>query len=115
MQEQSDLAVKIGDQFILIQESSEGMDYSVFNKNYFLVDGGVVDVEGAQEALKEIIQMHDIPKLEIENVDFDELFEQTTERELEEIDSKISVLAKVDKMNESIKPKIVGKNTTVER
>ncbi|EKZ4889159.1 hypothetical protein QNS99_002846, partial [Listeria monocytogenes] len=33
MYEQTDLAVKIGDQFIMIQESEEGMDYSIFNEN----------------------------------------------------------------------------------
>ncbi|MBC1623800.1 hypothetical protein HB949_01455 [Listeria welshimeri] len=120
MYEHTELAVKIGDQFIMIQESEEGMDYSIFNENYYLVDGGVLDVDDTLgnpiiSALVEILIMHDIPKLEIQKVSFNELFEKTAERELEEIESKTSLLDKVDKISNLIKPKTVDNNKTIER
>ena len=53
----TEMAVKVGDFYVSIHESDEGLDYSIFDANYHLLDGGVItdpDIT-IQEALKQII------------------------------------------------------------
>lgn len=41
--ELDEAAYKLGDRYISIQRTDEGFDYSIFDENYHLLDGGVLD------------------------------------------------------------------------
>lgn len=101
-------AYKLGDRYISIQRTDEGFDYSIYDEEYHLLDGGVYDDPDMSigEVLKEItnelkqpiydedrdiyshsevqgsIRQSDTP----ERVDFDELMEKTEEVGLSEIE-----------------------------
>lgn len=53
-----ELAVKIADRIISIQECTEGYDYYIMDSNYLEIDGGIYDNQDISivEALKEIIE-----------------------------------------------------------
>ncbi|MBF2599142.1 LPD16 domain-containing protein [Listeria seeligeri] len=105
MNENTELAVKIADKFIEIHESDEGIEYSIFDSKYYLLDGGVLELEDTLGipvyiALAEIIDFHDLPKLEMEKINYEDLIEKTVERELVLLEklvqkSKPSLLEKI--------------------
>ncbi len=58
MKTDAEAAYKLGDRYISIQQTEEGIDYSIYNEGYELLDGGMFDdpemtIEGA---LKEITE-----------------------------------------------------------
>lgn len=56
-EEEKELAVKIADRYILMQECEEGYDYSILDEMYYLLDGGVYTNQEItiQKAMYEII------------------------------------------------------------
>lgn len=116
--EQEELAVKMGDKFIEIHQSDEGIGYSIFDSNYYLLDGGVLEIEHTVGipvyiALADIIDSHDLPKLEIEKVDYEELMEKTVERELVQLEKLVqkSKLSLLEKISDFVKPPMQANET----
>lgn len=52
--ELDEAAYKLGDRYISIQRTDEGFDYSIYDENYHLLDGGVLDDPDA--AIGEVLQ-----------------------------------------------------------
>ena len=54
----SEMAVKVGEHYVSIHESDEGLDYSILDANYHLQDGGVIsDMDiPIEDALKQVIE-----------------------------------------------------------
>lgn len=70
--EPSELAIKVGNFFVAIQESEEGWDYTIY-EGYRLYDGGVIDDPelSVLDALKDIISNEPILSETLESVDGD--------------------------------------------
>ena len=86
------MAVAVGDRYILIQETEGGYDYSIYDDNFRLLDGGVLDMENSsiEYAMKDIVfDLDDQGKLqkdsEIKFMDYEELARKVTEAEQTEI------------------------------
>lgn len=82
---QEELAYRIGDQFFAIQVATEGYDYSFYDKEYKLVDGGILDNPdiSMREAVQDILEDEGLDQLERIPVDYDELHEKAKEVEAE--------------------------------
>ena len=82
---QEELAYRIGDQFFAIQVATEGYDYSFYDKEYKLVDGGILDNPdiSMREAVQDILEDEGLDQLERIPVDYDELQEKAKEVEAE--------------------------------
>ena len=82
---QEELAYRIGDQFFAIQVATEGYDYSFYDKEYKLVDGGILDNPdiSMREAVQDILEYEGLDQLERIPVDYDELQEKAKEVEAE--------------------------------
>ena len=108
------MAVSIAERYISIQTCEEGYDYSIFDSNYRLLDGGVYDNTpdetgrdiSINTALAEIVtdlkesgQVSEIDKLI--SVDYDELMEKTEAAERENLKERIA------EMNREAKGKVV--------
>jgi len=52
--ELDEAAYKLGDRYISIQRTDEGFDYSIYNEEYHLLDGGVL--EDSDISMKEVLQ-----------------------------------------------------------
>ena len=101
--EPEQMAVSIAERYISIQTCEEGYDYSIFDSNYRLLDGGVYDNTpdetgrdiSINTALAEIVtdlkesgQVSEIDKLI--SVDYDELMEKTEAAERENLKERIA-------------------------
>lgn len=82
---QEELAYRIGDQFFAIQVATEGYDYSFYDKEYKLVDGGILDNPdiSMREAVQDILEDEGLDQLERIPVDYDELHEKAEKVEAE--------------------------------
>lgn len=80
---QEEVAYRIGDQYFSIQVATEGYDYSFYDKEYKLMDGGVFDNPDVsmREAIQEILEDEGLDQLERIPVDYDELQEKAEEIE----------------------------------
>jgi hypothetical protein len=75
----SELAVKVGDFYVSIHESDEGLDYSIFDADYHLIDGGVTDDPNISihEALKQVIEDMGEGGTTLLPVNYEQLSEET--------------------------------------
>lgn len=82
---QEELAYRIGDQFFAIQIATEGYDYSFYDKEYKLMDGGILDDPNIsmRQAVQDILVDEGLNQLERIPVDYDELQEKVEEVEAE--------------------------------
>lgn len=82
---QEELAYRIGDQYFVIQVATEGYDYSFYDKEYKLMDGGILDNQdiSMREAVQDILEDEGLDQLERIPVDYDELQEKAEEVEAE--------------------------------
>ena len=82
---QEELAYRIGDQFFAIQVATEGYDYSFYDKEYKLMDGGILDNPdiSMRQAVHDILEDEDLDQLQRIPVDYDELLEKAEEVEAE--------------------------------
>lgn len=82
---QEELAYRIGDQYFVIQVATEGYDYSFYDKEYKLMDGGNLDNPdiSMREAVQDILEDEGLDQLERIPVDYDELQEKAEEIEAE--------------------------------
>lgn len=82
---QEELAYRIGDQFFAIQVATEGYDYSFYDKEYKLMDGGSLDNPdiSMRQAVQDILEDEGLDQLERIPVDYDELLEKAEEVEAE--------------------------------
>lgn len=82
---QEELAYRIGDQFFAIQVATEGYDYSFYDKEYKLMDGGILNNPdiSMREAVQDILEDEGLDQLERIPVDYDELQEKAEEVEAE--------------------------------
>lgn len=82
---QEELAYQIGDQYFAIQVATEGYDYSFYDKEYKLMDGGILedpDISMRQD-IQDILEDEGLEQLERIPVDYDELQEKAEEVESE--------------------------------
>lgn len=81
--EQKEAAYQIGEVYFSIQESEEGYDYSFFDKNYRLIDGGIYDdPECSMEEVSYILLKEEgLSDVERISVDYDDLLEKADEAE----------------------------------
>ena len=82
---QEELAYQIGDQYFAIQVATEGYDYSFYDKEYKLMDGGILDDPdiSMRQAIQDILEDEGLEQLERIPVDYDELQEKAEEVEAE--------------------------------
>lgn len=82
---QEEVAYRIGDQYFAIQVATEGYDYSFYDKEYKLMDGGILDDLdiSMREAIQDILEDEGLEQLERIPVDYDELQEKAEEIEAE--------------------------------
>ena len=79
--DKEEVAYRIGDQFFAIQVATEGYDYSFYDKEYKLIDGGVLDDPdiSMSQAIQDILEDEGLERLERIPVDYDELQEKVEE------------------------------------
>ena len=82
---QEELAYRIGDQYFAIQIVTEGYDYSFYDKEYKLMDGGILEDPdiSMRQAIQNILEDEGLEQLERIPVDYDELQEKAEEVEAE--------------------------------
>lgn len=82
---QQEVAYRIGDQYFAIQVATEGYDYSFYDKEYKLMDGGILDDLdiSMRQAIQDILENEGLEQLERIPVDYDELQEKVEEVEAE--------------------------------
>ncbi len=86
-----ELAYKIGDGYLAIHDCDEGFDYSFYDKDYNLIDGGVYDdIElNIYEAIHEVAEFDDGFSIwnreNVEKVDFEDLTEKAENIELSKV------------------------------
>ncbi len=86
-----ELAYKIGDGYLAIHDCDEGFDYSFYDKDYNLIDGGVYDdIElNIYEAIHEVAEFDDGFSIwnreNVEKVDFEDLTEKAENVELSKV------------------------------
>ena len=82
---QEEVAYRIGDQYFSIQVAMEGYDYSFYDKEYKLMDGGILDDPdiSMRQAIQNILEDEGLEQLERIPVDYDELQEKAEEVEAE--------------------------------
>lgn len=82
---QEEVAYRIGDQYFAIQVAMEGYDYSFYDKEYKLMDGGILDDPdiSMRQAIQNILEDEGLEQLERIPVDYDELQEKAEEVEAE--------------------------------
>lgn len=80
-----EVAYRIGDQYFSIQVATEGYDYSFYDKEYKLMDGGILDDPdiSMRQAIQDILEDEGLEQLERIPVDYDELQEKAEEVEAE--------------------------------
>ncbi len=80
-----EVAYQIGDQYFAIQVATEGYDYSFYDKEYKLMDGGILeDLDiSMRQAIQDILEDEGLEQLERIPVDYDELQEKAEEVEAE--------------------------------
>lgn len=104
--DKEEVAYRIGDQYFAIQVATEGYDYSFFDKEYKLMDGGVLDNLdiSMSQAIQDILEDEGLEQLERVPVDYDELQEKVEEVEAEimqEARVAYKPLAKVEELEEA--------------
>lgn len=82
---QEEVAYRIGDQYFAIQVATEGYDFSFYDKEYKLMDGGILDDPdiSMRQAIQDILEDEGLDQLERIPVDYDELQEKAGEVEAE--------------------------------
>ena len=82
---QEELAYRIGDQYFAIQVATEGYDYSFYNTEYKLMDGGLLDNPdiSMREAVQDILEDEGLVQLERIPMEYDELLEKVEKVEAE--------------------------------
>lgn len=92
VKEPEQMAFSIKDKFVSIQTCSEGYDYSVFDTDYKLIDGGVYDNPdiSIHAALKDVLEDFGLSEQDKRNpVDYEELMEKTEAVEQEQLSERI--------------------------
>ena len=92
VKEPDQMAFSIKDKFVSIQTCTEGYDYSVFDADYKLIDGGVYDNPdiSIHAALKDILEDFGLSKQDKRiPVDYEELMEKTEAVEREHLNERI--------------------------
>lgn len=85
---ETELAVSLGDQYITIQTTDEGFDYSIIDKDFNLLDGGIIENENMtiQEALEDIkSDISNGMELKSEEVNYERITEMVDARESEKL------------------------------
>ncbi|KSV58171.1 hypothetical protein ASU35_13915 [Acetivibrio ethanolgignens] len=92
VKEPEQMAFSIKDKFVSIQTCTEGYDYSVFDTDYKLIDGGVYDNPdiSIHAALKDILEDFGLSGQDKRiSVDYEELMEKTEAVEREHLNERI--------------------------
>ncbi|MBB2181832.1 DUF4316 domain-containing protein [Lachnospiraceae bacterium MD1] len=92
VKEPEQMAFSIKDKFVSIQTCTEGYDYSVFDADYKLIDGGVYDNPDISiyAALKDVLEDFGLSEQDKRiPVDYDELMEKTEAVEREQLSERI--------------------------
>lgn len=82
---QEEVAYRIGGQYFSIQVATEGYDYSFYDKEYKLMDGGILENPdiSMRQAIQDILEDEGMDQLERIPVDYDELQEKAEKVEKE--------------------------------
>ena len=92
VKEPEQMAFSIKDKFVSIQTCTEGYDYSVFDADYKLIDGGVYDNPNISihAALKDVLEDFGLSEQDKRiPVDYEELMEKTEAVEREQLNERI--------------------------
>ena len=92
VKEPEQMAFSIKDKFVSIQTCTEGYDYSVFDTDYKLIDGGVYDNPdiSIHAALKDVLEDFGLSEQDKRiPVDYEELMEKTEAVEREQLNKRI--------------------------
>ena len=106
-----EVAFKIGDEYLAVQTTDEGFDYTIYDQNLRVKDGGVIDRPNASIAIitAEIVasELMDTSK-GVKKIDFDQLQEDAANRAAIDIENKIA--NKKPSVLEQLKEKFTGKS-----
>lgn len=91
VKEPEQMAFSIKDKFVSIQTCTEGYDYSVFDADYRLIDGGAYDNPvSIYAALKDVLEDFGLSEQDERiPVDYEELMEKTEAVEREQLNERI--------------------------
>lgn len=92
VKEPDQMAFSIKDKYVSIQTCTEGYDYSVFDADYRLIDGGVYDNPDISiyAALKDVLEDFGLSEQDKHiQVDYEELMEKTEAVEREQLNERI--------------------------
>ena len=92
VKEPDQMAFSIKDKYVSIQTCTEGYDYSVFDADYRLIDGGVYDNPdiSIHAALKDVLEDFGLSEQDKRIlVDYEELMEKTEAVEREQLNERI--------------------------
>ena len=99
---QEEVAYRIGDQYFAIQVATEGYDFSFYDKEYKLMDGGILEDPdiSMRQAIQDILENEGLEQFERIPVDYDELQEKAEEVEAEIIQEARSQRKRVPVISE---------------
>ena len=107
------IAYRIGEQYFSIQHTEEGFDYSFYDENYHLMDGGVLENPDytIREAIDELLEDDNLTFEDCEVINYDDLMEQVeavAEKEIQQAQASVDV-SEMD----SAEPDIEKKEPTI--
>lgn len=90
------IAYRIGEQYFSIQHTEEGFDYSFYDENYHLMDGGVLENPDytIREAIDELLEDDNLTFEDCEVINYDDLMEQVeavAEKEIQQAQASVDV------------------------
>lgn len=109
--DRNELAYQLDDRYFAIQLATEGYDYSFYNSNYQLIDGGIIDNFNfsIDEAAQDILKDKGLSEVNKISIDYESLREKTEIAEAELLKKEREVkteevykpLAKVEELEEA--------------
>lgn len=107
------IAYRIGEQFFSIQHTEEGFDYSFYDENYHLMDGGMLENPDytIREAIDELLEDDNLAFEECEVINYDDLMEQVeavAEKEIQQAQALVDA-----REMDSVEPDIEKKESTI--
>lgn len=99
---QREVAYAFGEMFLSIQECDEGYDYSIYDKEYKLLDGGIYENQTCTiwEAAKDILDEDKGKDLgDVQFVDYEELEEKTERKNRIQEDNPVAKVEELEEVN----------------
>lgn len=110
MEQQKEAAYQIGERYFSVQTTEDGYDYSFYDKDYKLIDGGVYDDPDVsiEEVIRILLEEEGMAEMERISVDYEALQEKAEEAERKVLEDqglsskKLLVISEDEKSEDSL-------------